>query len=234
MQFETTLDLMDYLVDNHGFKYKRDGRIPNSCNWDTVVYNGDVYIGDDYPYTFSVVISSGRGNDPIHLQDVNKRGINWLLNKYFDQNTFANETPPSHLVETGDFEPITKENILEVLAHNNITDWQLRGGMLEGRGWLLAFDQDGKWLKHLEVEVGKLKPLSKKKETLLTWWSEQTEYPNFYLGDAGGWGYELKANNPNHEFVEEEITLIRKEWTLENQIQFTKDVMAAWNRAWQE
>jgi len=65
-------------------------------------------------------------------------------------------------------EPITPENIEEVLKYNGVQNWQVCKYVngVENDILLILFDNP-KWLQHLELEVGKLKPLPKKKEPTL-------------------------------------------------------------------
>lgn len=76
---------------------------------------------------------------------------------------------------TEEYEPITPENILEVLKYNGIKKWwidhEYRG--VENSTYLTVFrnpkwlqHRNLKWLQHLEREVGKLKPLPKKEPAL--------------------------------------------------------------------
>lgn len=65
------------------------------------------------------------------------------------------------------YEPITPENIEEVLKYNGVQNWQVCKYVngVENDILLILFDNP-KWLQHLELEVGKLKLLPKKKEQL--------------------------------------------------------------------
>ncbi len=91
------------------------------------------------------------------------------------------------------FEEITKDNIFEVLEYNGIDgsiDKDYRSDIKYisilnkfNYDFFISFSSPN-WLQHLELEVGKLKPLPKKPKDLLEWW-EKNKVDGFGLEEYG-------------------------------------------------